>query len=86
MRSTSGGLAGSCQRGGQSVYLNDGAYGALFDAAHVDWRFPAALLRDTPSRTKDMAFSFYGPTCDDMDFMRGPFMLPADVQTLVVGL
>ena len=27
-----------------------------------------------------MAFSFYGPTCDDMDFMRGPFMLPADVQ------
>ena len=27
-----------------------------------------------------MAFSFYGPTCDDLDHMAGPFMLPADVQ------
>jgi ornithine decarboxylase len=32
------------------------------------------------SDTKDMAFSFYGPTCDDIDHMAGPFMLPADVQ------
>ena len=27
-----------------------------------------------------MAFSFYGPTCDDLDRMAGPFMLPGDVQ------
>jgi ornithine decarboxylase len=26
-----------------------------------------------------MPFSFYGPTCDDMDHMAGPFMLPADI-------
>jgi ornithine decarboxylase len=26
-----------------------------------------------------MAFSFYGPTCDDLDHMTGPFLLPADV-------
>ena len=25
-----------------------------------------------------MAFSFYGPTCDDLDHMAGPFLLPAD--------
>jgi ornithine decarboxylase len=25
-------------------------------------------------------FSFYGPTCDDMDHMAGPFILPDDVQ------
>lgn len=68
------------QRRGDVLYINDGAYGALFDAAHVDWRFPAKLLRNTPSRSKDMDFSFYGPTCDDMDYMRGPFCLPADVQ------
>jgi ornithine decarboxylase len=68
------------QRRGDVLYINDGAYGALFDAAHVDWRFPARLLREVPSNTKDMPFSFYGPTCDDMDYMRGPFMLPADVQ------
>jgi ornithine decarboxylase len=68
------------KRRGDELYINDGAYGALFDAAHVGWRFPVALLRDTPSETRDMAFSFYGPTCDDMDHMAGPFMLPADVQ------
>jgi ornithine decarboxylase len=62
------------------LYVNDGAYGALFDAAHVAWRFPVALVRETPSRAKTMGFSFYGPTCDDMDFMAGPFDLPADVQ------
>ena len=27
-----------------------------------------------------MAFSFYGPTCDDLDHMAGPFLLPADVE------
>jgi ornithine decarboxylase len=62
------------------LYINDGAYGALFDAAHIAWRFPVALVREGGSRAKTMAFSFYGPTCDDMDFMRGPFELPADIQ------
>jgi len=62
------------------LFINDGAYGALFDAAHIDWRFPVKLVRSVESNTKKLAFSFYGPTCDDMDFMRGPFMLPADVQ------
>ncbi len=66
------------KRRGDELYINDGAYGALFDAAHVGWRFPVELLRD--SETRDMAFSFYGPTCDDMDHMAGPFMLPADVK------
>lgn len=68
------------KRRGDTLYINDGAYGALFDAAHVGWRFPVQLLRETPSDTKDMAFSFYGPTCDDLDHMAGPFMLPADVR------
>jgi ornithine decarboxylase len=62
------------------LFINDGAYGALFDAAHIDWRFPVELVREVASNTKKLAFSFYGPTCDDMDFMRGPFMLPADVR------
>ena len=68
------------KRRGDELYINDGAYGALFDAAHVGWRFPVALLREEASDTRDMAFSFYGPTCDDMDHMAGPFLLPADVQ------
>ena len=68
------------KRRGDELYINDGAYGALFDAAHIGWRFPVTLLREPDSQARDMAFSFYGPTCDDLDHMTGPFMLPADVQ------
>jgi ornithine decarboxylase len=67
------------RRRGDQLYINDGAYGALFDAAHVGWRFPVQLVREGGSDTKDMAFSFYGPTCDDIDHMAGPFSLPADI-------
>ena len=66
------------KRRGDELYINDGAYGALFDAAHVGWRFPVALVREEESAARNMAFSFYGPTCDDMDHMAGPFLLPAD--------
>ncbi len=68
------------KRRGDQLYINDGAYGALFDAAHIGWRFPVKLLREPESDARDMGFSFYGPTCDDLDHMAGPFMLPADVQ------
>ncbi|SMF60583.1 type III PLP-dependent enzyme [Allosphingosinicella indica] len=67
------------KRRGDELYINDGAYGALFDAAHVGWRFPVKLVREPASDAKDIAFSFYGPTCDDLDHMAGPFLLPADV-------
>ena len=66
------------KRRGDTLYINDGAYGALFDAAHVGWRFPVRLVREEASDARDMAFNFYGPTCDDLDHMAGPFMLPAD--------
>ena len=68
-------------RKGDTLYINDGAYGTLFDAAHIDWRFPVKLVRETASRARDVDFSFWGPTCDDMDYMRGPFALPADIET-----
>ncbi len=68
------------RRRGNELYINDGAYGALFDAAHIGWRFPVTLLREPESTVRDHPFSFYGPTCDDMDHMAGPFLLPADVQ------
>ncbi|MCY7399334.1 MAG: type III PLP-dependent enzyme [Sphingomonas bacterium] len=68
------------KRRGAELYINDGAYGALFDAAHIGWRYPVRLIREVESDTRDMGFSFYGPTCDDLDHMAGPFDLPADVQ------
>ena len=67
------------KRRGDELYINDGAYGALFDAAHIDWRYPVRLVRDEESNTRQMSFSFYGPTCDDLDRMAGPFELPGDV-------
>jgi ornithine decarboxylase len=69
------------KRRGDQLYINDGAYGALFDAAHIGWRFPVKLVGEAGSDARDRAFSFYGPTCDDLDHMAGPFMLPADVDT-----
>ncbi|MEA3017348.1 MAG: ornithine decarboxylase [Sphingomonadales bacterium] len=67
------------KRRGDTLYINDGAYGALFDAAHIGWRFPVKLVRGEDSDARDLPFSFYGPTCDDLDHMAGPFHLPADV-------
>ncbi len=73
------------RRRGTELYINDGAYGALFDAAHVGWRFPVRVLRDEVANDLETeiemeGFSFYGPTCDDMDHMEGPFELPVDVK------
>jgi ornithine decarboxylase len=67
------------KRRGNELYINDGAYGALFDAAHIGWRYPVRLIRDEESHVRTMPFSFYGPTCDDLDRMNGPFELPGDV-------
>ena len=69
------------RRRGEELYINDGAYGALFDAAHIGWKYPVALLREPESTVRDHPFSFWGPTCDDLDHMPGPFPLPADVTT-----
>jgi len=68
------------RRRGDELYINDGAYGALFDAAHLGWRFPVKLLREGASETEETEYSLYGPTCDDLDHMAGPFVLPGDVK------
>ena len=66
-------------RKGDFLYLNDGTYGSLFDAGTPKFIFPARLLNRAGSE-EDKGFSFYGPTCDTLDFMKGPFMLPADIK------
>ena len=67
-------------RRGNALYINDGAFGTLFDAAYSGFRFPAQVV--TPSRGSsepDTEFVLYGPTCDSSDFLPGPFVLPACV-------
>lgn len=67
-------------RKGDALYLNDGSYGSLFDATHSRWPFPTKLVRDGGASTELKAFQFYGPTCDSIDHMPGPFWLPADIR------
>jgi ornithine decarboxylase len=67
-------------RKGDALYLNDGSYGTLFDAAHTKWPFPVKLVRDEDSSPELKPFRFYGPTCDSLDAMPGPFWLPEDIK------
>ncbi|MDX2235185.1 MAG: type III PLP-dependent enzyme [Hyphomonadaceae bacterium] len=67
-------------RKGDALYLNDGAYGNLFDAVHVKWPFPVKHIREGGSRAKLAPFRFFGPTCDSIDAAQGPFLLPADIR------
>jgi ornithine decarboxylase len=67
-------------RKGDALYLNDGSYGSLFDAAHMKWPFPVKLHRaDGEAAAPLKPFRFFGPTCDSLDAMAGPFWLPEDV-------
>jgi ornithine decarboxylase len=67
-------------RKGDTLYVNDGSFGVLYDASHLPFVFPASLVaRDGRPEAQALApFSLFGPTCDSADFMKGPFYLPAD--------
>ena len=68
-------------RRGDALYVNDGTYGALFDAGAPGLVFPTAA-HGAAGRAFGGAsapFKFFGPTCDGLDVMKGPFMLPADI-------
>jgi ornithine decarboxylase len=67
-------------RRGDELFINDGSYGTLFDAAHMGFNFPVRLLGGTEQGEAVMPFSFWGPTCDTIDFMPGPFHLPARIK------
>ncbi len=72
-------------RKGDALYLNDGSYGSLFDAAHTKWPFPVKLFRGEGDNAREVQapmkpYRFYGPTCDSLDHMPGPFWLPEDVR------
>ncbi|MGZ8417302.1 MAG: type III PLP-dependent enzyme [Methyloceanibacter sp.] len=64
-------------RRGNALYVNDGAFGTLFDAAYSGFRFPARLITASGLKQEPVAdFSLYGPTCDSSDYLPGPFVLP----------
>lgn len=68
-------------RRGNSLYINDGSYGMLFDAAHLGFVFPARVVSREVDAGEDLVpFELWGPTCDSIDYMKGPFLLPASVR------
>jgi len=65
----------------QKLYINDGTYGTLFDAGTPNIVFPSRLIKNGKIISKKLtAFNFYGPTCDSMDYMKGPFLLPNSIK------
>ena len=65
----------------QKLYINDGTYGTLFDAGTPNIVYPSRLIKNKKFISKKLtAFDFYGPTCDSMDYMKGPFLLPNNIK------
>tara|TARA_B100000678_G_scaffold129369_1_gene108206 strand:+ start:276 stop:1454 length:1179 start_codon:yes stop_codon:yes gene_type:complete len=65
----------------QKLYINDGTYGSLFDAGVPNFIFPSRMISNGRIISKKLtAFNFYGPTCDSLDYMKGPFLLPNNIK------
>ena len=65
----------------QKLYINDGTYGTLFDAGTPNIVYPSRVIKNGRVTSKKLtSFDFYGPTCDSMDYMKGPFILPNNIK------
>tara|TARA_B100000886_G_scaffold103832_1_gene69056 strand:- start:3966 stop:5144 length:1179 start_codon:yes stop_codon:yes gene_type:complete len=63
------------------LYINDGTYGSLFDAGVPNFILPTRLITNGRIQSKKItAFQFFGPTCDSLDYMKGPFLLPNNIK------
>ena len=68
-------------RKGNELYVNDGGYGAMFDSAQLGFVFPVRLIRAGLDPNEPLLpYEMWGPTCDSIDHMKGPFLLPASVR------
>jgi len=65
----------------QKLYINDGTYGSLFDAGVPNFVLPTRMIPNGRITSKKLtAYSLFGPTCDSIDFMKGPFILPNNLK------
>ena len=62
-----------------NLYINDGTYGYMHDAGVTGFTYPVKKFKEE-KKSKLIPFSFYGPTCDSNDFMKGPFYLPESIK------
>ena len=64
-----------------NLYINDGTYGSLFDAGAPNFVLPSKMITEGRVQSKKLtAFSFFGPTCDGLDYMKGPFLIPNNIK------
>ncbi len=67
-------------RRGDMLFINDGVYGTLSDAGALGFCYPCRLIKAAGASHGALhPFGFYGPTCDSLDRMKGPFPLPDDI-------
>ncbi len=65
----------------QKLYINDGTYGSLFDAGVPNFIMPTRMIANGRMTSKKLtSYSLYGPTCDSIDYMKGPFVLPNNLK------
>ena len=65
----------------QKLYINDGTYGSLFDAGVPNFILPTRMIPNGRIASKKLtSYSLYGPTCDSIDYMKGPFLLPNNLK------
>ena len=65
----------------QKLYINDGTYGSLFDAGVPNFVLPSKMISSGRVISRKLtAFDFFGPTCDSLDYMKGPFILPNNIK------
>ena len=65
----------------QKLYINDGTYGSLFDAGVPNFILPTRMIPNGRVTSKKLTpYSLYGPTCDSIDYMKGPFVLPNNLK------
>jgi len=65
----------------QKLYINDGTYGSLFDAGVPNFVLPTRMIPNGRITSKKLtSYSLYGPTCDSIDYMKGPFVLPNNLK------
>jgi len=63
----------------KKLFINDGIHGHLSEIKKLGLVHPVRLLGKNKKK-KVIPFSFFGPTCDSSDFLKGPYFLPESIK------
>ncbi|MFT5111321.1 MAG: ornithine decarboxylase [Parasphingorhabdus sp.] len=66
-------------RKGNKLYINDGIYQSLSETITGKMKLPTRLINPTRQICNELTeFTIFGPTCDNLDVLPEPFLLPSD--------